>query len=127
MYFFVSSRRRHTRCALVTGVQTGALPIYGVVAPAGTPKAVVDKLYKAIVDGMAQSGLGEKLAASGMEVVLMGPEAFGKFLNKETEIGSESCRDSVCKSVQIAAVAGSLKKKSSYMNSHTFDYNCTTH
>src|SRR3546814_8525430 len=26
--FFFSSRRRHTRCALVTGVQTGALPIF---------------------------------------------------------------------------------------------------
>src|SRR3546814_2060053 len=27
IYFFFSSRRRHTRCALVTGVQTCALPI----------------------------------------------------------------------------------------------------
>src|SRR3546814_10755183 len=27
-WFFFSSRRRHTRCALVTGVQTCALPIY---------------------------------------------------------------------------------------------------
>src|SRR3546814_1771344 len=27
-YVFFSSRRRHTRCALVTGVQTCALPIY---------------------------------------------------------------------------------------------------
>src|SRR3546814_4031939 len=27
-YFFFSSRRRHTRCALVTGVQTFALPIW---------------------------------------------------------------------------------------------------
>src|SRR3546814_13605405 len=27
-FFFFSSRRRHTRCALVTGVQTCALPIY---------------------------------------------------------------------------------------------------
>src|SRR3546814_10538752 len=26
--FFFSSRRRHTRCALVTGVQTCALPIF---------------------------------------------------------------------------------------------------
>src|SRR3546814_4332119 len=26
-FFFFSSRRRHTRCALVTGVQTCALPI----------------------------------------------------------------------------------------------------
>src|SRR3546814_14127839 len=29
--FFLSSRRRHTRCALVTGVQTCALPISGSV------------------------------------------------------------------------------------------------
>src|SRR3546814_946021 len=29
--FFVSSRRRHTRCALVTGVQTCALPIYSSI------------------------------------------------------------------------------------------------
>src|SRR3546814_17914335 len=28
--FFFSSRRRHTRCALVTGVQTCALPIFVV-------------------------------------------------------------------------------------------------
>src|SRR3546814_3032734 len=30
--FFFSSRRRHTRCALVTGVQTCALPISILVA-----------------------------------------------------------------------------------------------
>src|SRR3546814_4143954 len=37
MCFFFSSRRRHTRCALVTGVQTCALPIslMGVVGSAG--------------------------------------------------------------------------------------------
>src|SRR3546814_5775270 len=28
IYFFISSRRRHTICALVTGVQTCALPIF---------------------------------------------------------------------------------------------------
>src|SRR3546814_10328690 len=32
--FFFSSRRRHTRCALVTGVQTCALPISGGAAGA---------------------------------------------------------------------------------------------
>src|SRR3546814_2649690 len=30
--FFFASRRRHTRCALVTGVQTCALPILGTNA-----------------------------------------------------------------------------------------------
>src|SRR3546814_7516157 len=32
MFCFLSSRRRHTRCALVTGVQTCALPISTVPA-----------------------------------------------------------------------------------------------
>src|SRR3546814_10534828 len=32
-FVFFSSRRRHTRCALVTGVQTCALPISGSPAP----------------------------------------------------------------------------------------------
>src|SRR3546814_7293898 len=30
LFFFFSSRRRHTRCALVTGVQTCALPILNI-------------------------------------------------------------------------------------------------
>src|SRR3546814_6320209 len=32
-FFFFSSRRRHTRCALVTGVQTCALPILARSSP----------------------------------------------------------------------------------------------
>src|SRR3546814_4625895 len=32
-FFFFSSRTRHTSCALVTGVQTCALPIYGRPCP----------------------------------------------------------------------------------------------
>src|SRR3546814_937884 len=35
IFFYFSSRRRHTRCALVTGVQTCALPIYGVLLRVG--------------------------------------------------------------------------------------------
>src|SRR3546814_1946119 len=33
VFFFFSSRRRHTRCALVTGVQTCAIPIYPRLRP----------------------------------------------------------------------------------------------
>src|SRR3546814_5870955 len=36
--FFFSSRRRHTRCALVTGVQTCALPIYKIISGEGADK-----------------------------------------------------------------------------------------
>src|SRR3546814_3386249 len=49
--FFFSSRRRHTRCALVTGVQTCALPIYdyrGRVEAADVPDAVREALLREV-------------------------------------------------------------------------------
>src|SRR3546814_6625249 len=48
--FFFSSRRRHTRCALVTGVQTCALPIYPSRMGIG-PVGAVERLF-------ARTGLG---------------------------------------------------------------------
>src|SRR3546814_17294817 len=43
MYFFFSSRRRHTRCELVTGVQTCALPICARVRLAFAPAGMASK------------------------------------------------------------------------------------
>src|SRR3546814_6800115 len=39
---FLSSRRRHTRCALVTGVQTCALPICGNASKIGRRRGQID-------------------------------------------------------------------------------------
>src|SRR3546814_1389175 len=43
-FFFFSSRRRHTRCALVTGVQTCALPILVLIPPLTDDPVVLDYL-----------------------------------------------------------------------------------
>src|SRR3546814_15640549 len=67
--FFFSSRRRHTRCALVTGVQTCALPIYQIRAALDAPGADI-RLY--LLHGPDEAGaaeLGQRLARA------MGPEA----------------------------------------------------
>src|SRR3546814_5793549 len=52
MLFFFSSRRRHTSCALVTGVQTCALPICEeIVGPAGPTTATrMDKFMGLMLD-----------------------------------------------------------------------------
>src|SRR3546814_19677231 len=67
LFFFVffSSRRRHTRCALVTGVQTCALPIYVAVlslhemfgrgGEAPTAHKILDE--NEIVDGIDELGV----------------------------------------------------------------------
>src|SRR3546814_9658564 len=44
-FFFFSSRRRHTRCALVTGVQTCALPISAAKAGHDTVLSPAPTLY----------------------------------------------------------------------------------
>src|SRR3546814_7869139 len=43
--FFLSSRRRHTSCALVTGVQTCALPICSFQAPASVESDALAWLF----------------------------------------------------------------------------------
>src|SRR3546814_7111133 len=45
LVFFFSSRRRHTRCALVTGVQTCALPIF--LVPVAEAEARIEELNAA--------------------------------------------------------------------------------
>src|SRR3546814_10252338 len=49
LVFFCSSRRRHTRCALVTGVQTCALPIYLTISD-DLPTLIATALRKATLD-----------------------------------------------------------------------------
>src|SRR3546814_1735211 len=52
LLFFFSSRRRHTRCALVTGVQTCALPISRANRPAPQTNSDLLKLDVAVdLDG----------------------------------------------------------------------------
>src|SRR3546814_6616860 len=67
--FFFSSRRRHTRCALVTGVQTCALPIY--LYAEGDMLVFMDKeTYEQI--NLPSDLIGDATAflADGMDVVL---------------------------------------------------------
>src|SRR3546814_9312012 len=90
LFFFFSSRRRHTRCALVTGVQTCALPISaGEVAPIGVIAQIplvrprhgfVLAVAPAVVEQHAQLFALTRLGA-------------------DAKIGRESCRERVCQYV----------------------------
>src|SRR3546814_91059 len=66
MCFFFSSRRRHTRCALVTGVQTCALPIFVIVY--------------AVVQEHGVSGLIMVTFLAGFLLIGMGLDRLGNYL-----------------------------------------------
>src|SRR3546814_4679003 len=92
--FFFSSRRRHTRCALLTGVQTCALPIYPRPARrAASPPRSNDMATQEI----KVPDIGGYDDAPVIEVLV----AVGDTVDKDQglvtlEIGRASCRERVC-------------------------------
>src|SRR3546814_9495796 len=56
MFFFFPSRGRHTRCALVTGVQTCALPIYDTAGQGAGETAEVQVRTVDVLHREAQVG-----------------------------------------------------------------------
>src|SRR3546814_4531438 len=97
LFFFFSSRRRHTRCALVTGVQTCALPISklaqrtGLTAHLGCLESnMVTYLIKegSEPDVFTREGIQLEAYCSGIGKVLLAHQ-----------IGRASCRERVCQYV----------------------------
>src|SRR3546814_1544926 len=110
MHFFFSSKRRHTRCALVTGVQTCALPILlgatgyalqgrpdepGSPAEADTQRIEIDPGIVKLRGAMMGNFTAETpyLAASDAMIRSGAPDAAA------AEIGRASCRERVCQYV----------------------------
>src|SRR3546814_9945352 len=85
--FFFSSRRRHTRCALVTGVQTCALPIYE-----GSNMA---KLRLATIEDIKPVKLTIELPASVHRDLLAYGAVLARERSEERRVGKEcvsTCR-----------------------------------
>src|SRR3546814_20117083 len=99
--FFFSSRRRHTRCALVTGVQTCALPISQAAGPSRlrkppSPRRQAENLT------IARLTVAQRSCA--------GLDFPGVTRGGETKFGSASSRDRVCQYVEFPGVAVYLNK-----------------
>jgi tripartite-type tricarboxylate transporter receptor subunit TctC len=57
---------------------------YGFVAPAGTPKAAIDKLNAAIAQALRDPAVKQKLDSVGLDIVADSPEAFSRFIAQES-------------------------------------------
>lgn len=56
---------------------------FGCFAPAGTPKAIVDRLSAEISKAVADPDVAPKLSAQGLDPMHMGPEEFTKYVKVE--------------------------------------------
>jgi tripartite-type tricarboxylate transporter receptor subunit TctC len=64
-----------------------------VVAPAGTPKPVVDRLSREIAAILKTPAMTEKFAGLGARVVGNSPEEFGAYLREETAKWAKAAKD----------------------------------
>src|SRR3546814_20878536 len=87
---FFASRRRHTRCALVTGVQTCALPIS---VHAGGSLVAVYLLFGRVPDDYDVAAVNTNVLS-----------------RVRRQIGRASCRERACQYVKISGVDESLQK-----------------
>ncbi|MBR1212042.1 tripartite tricarboxylate transporter substrate binding protein [Bradyrhizobium sp. JYMT SZCCT0180] len=67
--------------------------ITGVLAPAGTPKEIVDLLYREIAKAVGQADVKERLTALGFKPVANRPEEFGARIKLEMEKWGKVVRD----------------------------------
>src|SRR3546814_1770777 len=97
LFFFFSSRRRHTRCALVTGVQTCALPISAPLSPVTTGiinAAALERMKSSAY--IVNAGRGGLIEDADLIAALEAGKISGAALDVFTKIGRASCRERVC-------------------------------
>jgi tripartite-type tricarboxylate transporter receptor subunit TctC len=67
-----------------SGVDDFVVPIwYGILAPAGTPREIVNRLNSEIHKALASADLKQRLANSGVEPLTSTPEHFAEFIKSE--------------------------------------------
>jgi tripartite-type tricarboxylate transporter receptor subunit TctC len=87
----VGSKKRNPVLPDVPTIAEAGVPTYealnwwGIVAPAGTPQAVVDKLHKEITEVQNSEEVKKQFATEGADIVQMGSREFGSFMEKEIQ------------------------------------------
>jgi tripartite-type tricarboxylate transporter receptor subunit TctC len=77
-----------------------AYTLQGVLAPAGTPRAIVDLLYREILKAVALPDVKERLAALGFDIIANTPDEFGAQIKVEIEKWGAVVRDAKIKPEQ---------------------------
>jgi len=67
---------------------------YGVLAPAGTPKAVADRLSAAFRTALESPDIRSKMVAQGADPAFLGADDFAKFLAAEMPKWAQAVKDS---------------------------------
>ena len=70
---------------------------WGVIAPAKTPVAVINRMHQEIIIALKKKEISEKLDQQGMDIVGLGPEAFRDFNDKQMSLWGKFVIDNAIK------------------------------
>ena len=85
----VTAKKRSSQLPAVPTIDESALPDYeivnwyGLLAPAGTPPAIIDRLNKSLNQVLSRADVRDRLVNAGLEVVSSTPEEFRNFRAKD--------------------------------------------
>jgi tripartite-type tricarboxylate transporter receptor subunit TctC len=66
---------------------------WGIFAPAGTPKPIVERMHAELTKALAQPAVREKLTQQGMDIVGGPPDALAQFVGREIERWAKVVRE----------------------------------
>ena len=95
----VTGAKRHpslpdTPTLAETGIKNfEALAYWGVIAPAKTPPAIVDRMNAEVQKALKDPAVAERLVAQGMTITGQGPAEFKAFMQKEIERWSKIVKE----------------------------------
>lgn len=95
----VTSSKRSALAPDIPTIAEAALPgyqvsgWYGLLAPAGTPRAIVNRLYAELKKGLEADAMKERLRAQGLEPINLTPEQSSVFLKEDIARWSRVIRD----------------------------------
>jgi tripartite-type tricarboxylate transporter receptor subunit TctC len=70
-----------------------ALNWYGYLAPAGTPKEILDRLHREIARALSSPKVIEQMEKTGVEPLAMTPEEFGRYIKREYDVWGKVVKD----------------------------------
>ena len=69
----------------------------GLLAPKGTPQAIIDRLYREVVAALASPEVKSHMATAGIEAVGSTPAEFGTFFRRERDLWAKVVKDTGAK------------------------------
>jgi tripartite-type tricarboxylate transporter receptor subunit TctC len=94
----VSSERRVPRIPQVPTFAESGFPGFavqtwnGLMAPAGTPRVIVDRIAKEVAGALGDAKIAERLRSNGVEPIAHGPERFAALIAADIALWTEAAK-----------------------------------